>query len=223
MSFFTSLVLYRPGPAPAVTADGLGRLCDDLIDAGLLAADVRGREPCGGLSVKFGPAADMDDLGTSIEEPDGTGRFVHVRPIAWDVDLPGRPPVREVAAALREDQRTIYRAWVDLGAAADGLTDPLTREPGPDNERGFYPQDLSLSVGPVTCGMLDEDATRVGWTAASLSGSGYLFPWTRAETLAKIAAVPALRELEEACQRRFPAPSANGAEEFGWRWDVAES
>lgn len=49
------------------------------------------------------------------------------------------------------------------------------------------------------------DTFQVGWIYFSISGQGYLFPWTYEETLAKLRAHPVLQQVRDICREMWPA------------------
>jgi hypothetical protein len=89
----------------------------------------------------------------------------------------------------------------------------LTREPGPENNVGFFPGDLSIQVGPIYAHDLatEPPVPTVGWIGAGISGSGYFFPWTFREVVARAESTPQVQRMMELCRSVWPVkPSLPG-------------
>ena len=199
MSFFTSLSHYRPGSPPSVTADDLSRFIaqisetSSLTDSGLRL-----------LQVKFGDSIDQDDKGTTWEEESVPGISM-VHDIEWDLDLSSQPTHQQMVDSLASDQRRIYRAFVMLGMPIDDVLQPITRENSPENEINYYPDGLSVEIGPIKCyDMASEEPLHVGWISLSLSGGGYLFPWTFRDAHARLQDSSQIRRLADLCRSFWP-------------------
>jgi hypothetical protein len=142
MSFFTSLQYYRPRPPPAMTADDLARFVTAIRDTGTLTASGL---LC--LKLKFGDSIDQDDKGTTWEEETAPYMAI-IHDVDWDVELGDPSDLQEIVDRLTGDERRVYRAYVGLGAATDGVLKPITRTNSPENSCDFYPCDVAIGVGP---------------------------------------------------------------------------
>jgi hypothetical protein len=202
MSFYTGLVYYRPCAPPPVTADDLSRFIARIRDTGTLADS-----GFGSLNVKFGQSIDQDDERTYWEEPTVPGIF-ELHEIEWDLCRRDRPTVEQIIASLASDQRRVYRAHVGLGMPIDDVRLPITRKNSPENKINFFPDKLSIAIGPIECFRLGSDCLHhVGWIGVSLSGGGYLYPWTFRELVKRAEASPAIQRIMEACRAHWPVPA----------------
>src|SRR5262249_36162625 len=129
------------------------------------------------LRVKFGQSIDQDELGTTWEEVvDG---IIISHDIEWDIDLRNVSGLKEIVDTLSGDDRRVYRAHLILGSTTKEVLGPITRAHSPENEVDFYPDMISITVGPVYCQSLaSEQPALVGWISVDISGGGYLYPWT---------------------------------------------
>lgn len=202
MSFYTSLVFYRPRTPPAVTAANLARFIAAIHETGVFTD--RGFQS---LGVKFGRAIDQDELGTTWEE-EIAPRLVTVREIEWDIHLDRCDTVRQVIDPLESDGRTIYRASVSLGMPTDAVLDPITRKNSPENDCNYEPDSLSIEVGPIEIFDLKSEAPALcGWIGLSLTGYGYLFPWTFRDVVERLDANAEVGKLTALCRSHWPVPS----------------
>lgn len=238
MSFYTDLIFYRPRPAPVVTADDLARFTSRLWDTETLT--VTGPWY---LSVKFGKAIDQDDRGTMWFEEDRSGIEIP-HEIEWDVELQNPPDVAGIIGALSGDDRRIYRAHLMLGQPTDGLLHPITREGSPENNVGFFPDTLGVEIGPIEIYNLSSDQpVHCGWIGVSVSGDGYLFPWTFRDVVGRLEASPEVQRICEVCRSEWPVaperpkrrirslrrqlgdlwPYDDENRPWDWYWGVAES
>ena len=224
MSFFTSLIFYRPRTPPLLTANDLAQFVARLRDTTLLVD--------GGLrslKIKFGDAVDQDDKSTTWNEPLGGGRLFVAREIEWDQHL-SDPTIAEMVECLTGDGRRIYRAWISIGALSDEVLQPITRLNSPENDRDFCPDGLSLEVGPIEIYSLGTELiAHVGWIGLSISGSGYLFPWTIQEVVERAATAPAIQRLTDVCRASWPVTPerpepriAEARKQLGELWPYAD-
>jgi hypothetical protein len=131
MSFYTSLILYRPTKPPLVTGPSLARFLGGFAECKLLMEEATSCD----ASIKFGSAIDQDDKATSWEEP--INEVVSEwREIAWDATHQAKS-IQELIPLIEQHQRTIYRAHLSLGCAHKGITKVLTREPSEENKDGI--------------------------------------------------------------------------------------
>ena len=201
MSFSAELKLYRPTPPPRITADDLARFVgriretDALSDSGLL-----------GVQTKFGTSVDGDDKLSHWVEMRNSCSGV-IGEIDWDIDEQCKS-IQQIVGVLSGDARTIYRASIHLGTPVDEVLRPITRTNSPENEIDFYPDTLSIEVGPVEIYSFEE-RLHVGWVSVGIGGGGYLFPWSLAEVVRKLESTPKIARIAETCRTFWPiAPSA---------------
>lgn len=181
-----------------MTVSDLGVFAQALQAADLLES----AEACS-VKFKLGNAVDQDEAGTSCHEELGAGMFLMAE-YGWDVSE-SATSLAPLLEKLQGDDRTIYRAYFDLGLASDALSDPITRVNSPDNTVDFLPGSLSFSVGPVEIFDLGSDNIGVvGWMDVSISGNGYLFPWTFRDVVDRLEASPEWQRLRSVCRELWP-------------------
>lgn len=199
MSFYTSLHFYRPTAPPIVTGPALAKFLRDLNGTGVIGE-------FGGdlLKVKFGAAIDQDDRSEWIDTPvPGVPDVYSVSSIEYDLEL-DRVGLDAMCRALEEHDRPIYRASVLLGIARGDIIAAL-RTTRPDNDDyNLCLWDVGVSLRPVSIGTLDSEEFVVGWMSVSLSGQGYLFPWTPRDLTSRAEQLPPLRPVMDLCRRRWP-------------------
>lgn len=201
MSFFTGLVFYRPCSPPPITADDLSRLVGRIVESGMLTdSGLRA------LKLKFGESIDQDDDGLLWTEETVPG-VSELCEVEWDVHLE-RTTLRQMLDSLASDDRRVYRAFLGLGAPTGGVLRPITRENSPENEIDYCPYSLSLEIGPIESYDLQSEAPlHVGWIGLTLSGYGYLYPWTLADVVRRLEAAPEIQRLAEICRSFWPVPA----------------
>jgi hypothetical protein len=194
---------YRPRKPPLVTADDLASVVAELSKTSKLTTS-----GMYGLKVKFGEAIDRDDKETIWYEQTAPG-VARVHEIEWDIELSRAKGMDDIQMALAGDSRTIYRANVFLGMPTNDVLAPVTRMNSPENEIHYLPDTLALQIGPINAGLLSSDeCVQVGWIALSLSGSGYLYPWTLADALERAATSQPIQVLTDIMRARWPVPPA---------------
>jgi hypothetical protein len=202
MSFFSSLVYYRPTAPPSVTGDDLARFLDLLAQSGAIA-----QEWLLSLDLKFGRRIDKDAKPATWLEPiKGHPYTARYRDIKWDVDVKHDPGnVAMLLQHLRGEPRSIYRAYIGLGSLADEAAESLRLPPSAENELTFCPDSLSVEVGPVQlCRLACEEPAEVGWVEVRFSGNGYLYPYTLRDLIARAESSPAVRRVTDACRSFWP-------------------
>ena len=162
--------------------------------------------------------------------------------IEWDLDLSHPGGIQEMIDALATDGRRIYRAHVSLGTPIDAVLQPVTRINSPENELDFCPDSLSVDTGPIERHGCDFRAF-VGWIGLSLSGYGYLFPWTCRDVFQRLENTPEIRHIAEVCRSFWPVapklvedrivevrkelgelwPYENLDKRWDWYWGIEES
>lgn len=203
MSFYTCLTFYRPREPPAMAVSDLGRFIAQIHGLGLLTDD--GLQY---LAVRIGDSIDQDEKNTACYEAGAAPGIYLVKDIEWDLELSRPNGAAEIIAALVNDDRRIYRAFVSLGTPIDAALEPITRRNSPENEIDFCPDSLGIEIGPVVIGSLGCDAPAfVGWIGVSLSGSGYLFPWTFRDVLKRLEDAPEIQRITELCRSFWPVPA----------------
>lgn len=198
MSFYTSLMFFRPQPPPRIRVCELAELLAQLNSVAHIKPDC-----ITGVSIALGPTIDQDDLAASTWEDIAPG-IQSVREIDYDIQFKAQT-IEELIDPLITRKETVYRAHIHLGCACDPICKLFQRMNSPENSINLQLYDMSLEIGPIRDATLEDDASRhVGWIALTLSGQGYLFPWTRAEILSRAESSPELRSLAEICQRAWP-------------------
>jgi hypothetical protein len=201
MSFYSSLVLARVAPPPVVTTIAIGTFVRELAQTGTLVG--RDELLC---RVKYGPRADADDRTTDAMEWDESGTIGAVGEYPWDVSQTF-PSVAALADALAADERSVYRAYLDLGKLHPDIVAALTREPCEENEVGLRLCGVSFSVGPMlVAGLLSEAPALAGWMGLSFWGPGYFFPWEYRQVRERAESVELVRRLAEVCRAAWPLP-----------------
>src|SRR6476620_10564184 len=109
MSFYLSLMFYRPRKPPVVTANDLAVVISHLADTGKLSSS-----GTFGAKIKFGDAIDADNKETICYEPQETG-IIHVGEIEWDIASSTLKSAMEVMEMLSGNCERIYRANIFLG------------------------------------------------------------------------------------------------------------
>jgi len=205
MSFYTSLMFYRPTSPPRVTGPVLAEFVQRLRATGLF-------EETGAqyVKVKFGRSIDQDERETAdqIPVPGAPGMFTF-RSIEWDLNH-DRIAMVDALTILSNDDRPIYRAAVTLGSLRKDVLESLqTRRPPPDDQMNLSLWDCNVSLGPQSIGsMTSETSFTVGWMSVSFSGNGYLYPWTPRDLMARATMLPELRPVMEICRQMFPVDPA---------------
>ena len=171
MSFYSAFRFVRPLQPPIIAASDLAEFASHMFDAGI----VQSQSPAT-IRLKFGTRVDQDERDTHREEP-VNAVVSTVREIEWDVDRRGLKTASEIVTAIADERQPIYRALLMFDLDRD-VQQRLTREPGPENNVGFFPGDLSIQVGPIYAHDLatEPPIPMVGWIGAGISGSGYFFP-----------------------------------------------
>ena len=185
-----------------MTGNDLSRFVAEIRDTNLL-----GGSGMRNLNVKFGDAIDQDEKDSSWLEEAASGIGV-MKEIEWDIELSDSPSLEEIIETLASEQRGVYRAAIGLGMPIDNVLRPITREDSPENEIDYFPDGLSIEVGPVECYSLEsEQPLRMGWIELGLSGYGYLFPWTLRDLVERLEGSEEIGRLTDVCRRFWPVPS----------------
>ncbi|MBM4031371.1 MAG: hypothetical protein FJ291_06240 [Planctomycetes bacterium] len=202
MSFFTSLKLYRPTPPPVIVGRDLAAFVRAFQTLG--AARPEGMFD---LEVKFGKSIDQDDKPTTYEVTvDKSVSEVHA--IEWDVKET-LSSANEVVDALGRLHGRVYRAGVPLGTVSEPVRQALNRVNSQENEIDLALDTWTLGIGPVSVGSLSADQVAVvGWIDVSLSGYGYLYPWTLCGLIERAEALPQVQRLMALCRDTWPVKPA---------------
>ncbi len=195
-------MFYRPGTPPRVTGASLARFVRAFAQLGVAKPQVSL-----GSSVKFGRGINQDTrLSSWIKWIGGIGKH---REIKWDLDWQPQSTAK-LADVLDKNDRPIYRAHLSLGPLTDEIAEGVHRVGSPDNKYELTPDSWSLEIGPVDCYSLEteDQLFRVGWIEVSLSGYGYLFPWTFRDLLQRAERLPGIRKVMDLCRSTWPVPSA---------------
>jgi len=238
MSAFTAAVCYRAGgEPPVVTAGDLAVFVERILALDILAwerMDVR---------LKFGRAIDQDDHNTTPEEQVGQNTWLmldydwHVKanrlPHAEALELLRHPPASRTVERTRKlfgpkvvietFDPHIYRARLSFGM----LKEPIYRDLCHKLEGNYLNlTDLTFSIDVVELIDPEEGGIfQVGWMDFSISGSGYLFPWSYAETMEKLRAHRELGLIRDFCRELWSASTqpvrpelVKGREQMGKLW-----
>jgi hypothetical protein len=109
---------------------------------------------------------------------------------------------------LATDDPTIYRASISLGMPTDAVLEPITRKDSPENDHNYEPDMLSIEIGPIEIFDLKSEAPALcGWIGLSLSGYGYLFPWTFRDVVERLEATAEIGKLTQLCRSHWPVPT----------------
>jgi hypothetical protein len=218
MSFYTSLVFYRPTDPPVIKARELADFVTELVDKGLLAQQYELS-----IEVKYGNTVDQDGRHTSWEETTNDNVSV-LQEIDWDVKHTGLRSIQDVIDPVLNNKESIYRAFVVLGNATNDVYEPVTRAPSPENKIGFCPAQVSVSIGPIELyDLSSETSIFVGWIGLRLSGNGYLYPWTFSDVLSRIEESESLQIIMDTCRRFWPVPPTSVEKPIDWVWGLQES
>lgn len=198
MSFYSSLLYYRPCKPPRITGRDLARFVTAVKSLGILQD--AGYQHC---NVKFGSAIDQDDgnMDASVEVLPGLRTIAQKK---WDLDKYTKS-LDEIIRLLEPQGESVYRAHLGFGRLIDPVAEAISRVDSPENEINFTPCDLALEFGPVRCAMLGSDEIwQVGWIKVSLHGYGYLWPWTFRELIARAEGLPEISRLTDLCRTFWP-------------------
>ena len=190
MSFYTSLIWHRPGPVPPITGTELARLVRQLLAGEALVPDGEGGVEFLTVEGAGGVAAAVD---AEEEAP------------AWEVTVPFAA-LSEIIERLEAESRPLHRAVVYLGELLPPVTASIARVGSPDQDEDFVPDAVSFRVGPVLAASLaDETPVPAGGLGLSISGYGYLYPWTLQDAVDRCEASRPIRAMMEACAAWCPA------------------
>lgn len=197
MSFYSSLLFYRPGPPPIVSGKGLAAFLRAF--EVLKVSDVSYPRT---LEVRFDGPIDKDEKPASWGELVEPGLY-ESREIEWDLRVQCRS-IGEMAVAIGSDRRPIYRAELDLGNPLASIFESLAVD-SPENAHGFAPDTWGMTTGPTECHDLGgETSLFVGWMNVRLHGNGYLYPCTLAELVARAQSNPDLARVTDLCRETWP-------------------
>jgi hypothetical protein len=92
-----------------------------------------------------------------------------------------------------------------LGSLHDEVVALITRKESDDNEIDFLPYELGIHLGPVDVFLLGgEQVWQAGWIELTISGPGYLFPWTFRDVVQRLESSPLIRKLTDVCRTTWP-------------------
>jgi hypothetical protein len=202
MGFFTSLTYYRPGRPPTVTGRSFARFLGRIIETNLV-------EPCGliGLKIKFGKAIDQNRRDAHWSQAIGLG-LSESREIEWDATVPASRGFAGLINEIADNDDPIYRAYASLGNLVEAVREPITILPPVKDAMGYWPDGLSISLGPVRpSGLQTGGGWLAGWIEMSFSGNGYLYPSTLSKLVTRAIDSPEITRLCEICRTSWPVPS----------------
>jgi hypothetical protein len=196
MGFYTSLIFYRPRPAPLVNGPSLAAFVRRFFE--LDVAQSR----CA-LTQQFacGERIDQDDSPLDVTEPTEVEGIYISREREWDVNEDAHPR-DELPKLLDSLDQNMYRAYCSLGSSVRSIREQLGRIDSPENDEDFVPDSWSFMIGPITSG--EDGEFMIAWMALSLSGNGYLYPWTMRDVLQRIERIPAMQRVMSLCRETWP-------------------
>lgn len=199
-TFSTTLKLYRPTLPPSITGPNLFEFIGALTHAGLLHPAGRPLHAW----IKFGPSIAAD-----TRLPPTRGALGLDGPVAWDL-CQFRKSTDQMARGLRAlGGRSIYRAYLELGAPADDLRQHLRTAKRILDGEEFTLDTWTLEIGPVeTFRLASDDHYLSGWLALGLTGPGHVPPWQSRSLLAIAPAHPDLQRLAQICRSHWPVAAS---------------
>jgi hypothetical protein len=208
MSFDTTLHFLRPSRPPRITGPALGGFVSRLAALHLTSP---GRDA--DVSVSFGSRIDQDRKPT-IQMQSLSSQISTLSQIDWDVNE-RRIDLAEACAILAGDSRGIYRAHVCLGNLRDDIAARLSRVNSPENSVDLHFGQLVITIEPILLQCLGSmRSAYAGWISLNLSGSGYLWPWTLSELIARAESVAGIRRAMDVCRETFPVAARRP-----WWWE----
>jgi len=239
MSFWSSLLFYRPTKPPIVMGKTLAAFVGQLQQIGILK-----NEMLLPMHLKFGESIDQDDRPTSWEEPiTEDGLITTDVEIEWDVEKKVKS-LEDIIQELGHHTPHIYRASISLGVASRDVIESLQRLNSPQNKHDLSLHDCWLNIGPQEIYDLNsEESALVGWMSLSLCGPGYLYPWTFPELVSRAEACQKIVAAAKLCRSTWPVepsvppvtiqearmklgelwPYADFNLPWDWYWGIAES
>jgi hypothetical protein len=155
------------------------------------------------VQVKFGRRVDQDER-PALRYEEVHKYILTPKELEWDLKV-ARRSLKSVSEALAGNKRTIYRAFIELGAVSKDVSHQLSRIKSPENETDLALDSWSLQIDPIMSSGLDSEVQFfVGWISAGLSGGGYLYPWTPSKLVRRADKHPGIRQLKELCQTIWP-------------------
>lgn len=260
MSAFTSAKCYRAGgEPPVITAPELALFVERVLALDILQSSNMI------IELKFGQAIDQDDIDTMPMQKVSPLMTLMLK-YGWDIEQFNIPTTKTLEILLhpsashevkrkRKHRRdsigakrisktfapNIYRAYLDFGSLKKEVYNPICH--GPEEENPLWLSELAFSIDMVELNDPEEsEAFQVGYLCFSVSGHGYLFPWTYEETLEKLRANLQLQQVREICRAMWPAKTTPPSPEimegrrrmgklwaepvdasFDWYWAINET
>ena len=259
MGAYTSAMCYRAGGAPPIVrSTDLAHFAKRILAMDIFEWDWMD------VSLKFGQAIDQDQRTTHEEEQVSDYTFLMLD-YDWHVEehrmkhadalalLQNPPSSREVPyqkshvldvfgpkSTTEVFGPHIYRASLSFGMLKEDCYNEISHTLQGNflhlNELSFH-IDMTEITDPQ-----EPDIYQIGWIELSIHGSGYLFPWTYEEALARIRRQHALSQIRNICREMWPAttnpPSHKAIEArrrmgklwaepldapFDWYWAIHET
>ena len=89
----------------------------------------------------------------------------------------------------------------------DQITGAIQRINSPENKHDLTLGDWTCEIGPIqSFDLRSDEPLQVGWISVSLSGYGYLYPWSFADLVERVEADPGMRRVAELCRKSWPVP-----------------
>jgi hypothetical protein len=213
MASSASLFCYRPKEPPAITGRDLAGFVEQFARLGIHKPESEEIK----YQVKFGRAIDQNDKPTFWEKLVHRGKasaeVFEMHEIKWDIEEQFSA-LDDMASSLAKHNKKIYRAYLSLGWPIANVTDDLKRVNSPENTNDFIPDQWGMEIGPVETASFSEpeetvgSSVQVGWISVSISGNGYLFPWSFTELVQRAERNPGMRKLMQLCKSTWPVPPA---------------
>lgn len=198
MSFYSSLMFYRPTEPPVVTGQSLAAFVRAFDNLGV--AEGNGLI---GAQLKFGERIDQDEKPAIWEIPVVDCVF-QTAEIEWDF-TPNCQSLSELASELTGKHESVYRGHLFFNNATGEICQQLQRRDSPENKIDLTLDGWSMEIGPIESVSLSSERTfTVGWMSVNISGWGYLFPWTTAELVERAERLPRIRRVMELCRETWP-------------------
>jgi len=173
MSFFSSLILFHPNPAPIIRVADLFQFATTLRSSVGVKDDSR----CS-ASVKYGDRIDQDYETTNLMDwhESGGSRWGTIKEYKWDKKY-NQLPWTNIAAKFAKIKKNVYRAHLSLGWLTKDSCTALTRWSDKDPQSGICPDSLSIEIDPICPTILtDEELVCTGLVSINFPGNGY-FTW----------------------------------------------
>ena len=203
MGFHTSFHLAYPTDPGVLTGATIKGLIEQLLPHCREGSTFRS------IGVAYGDRPSSSDRSAAYQVPTEIPGL-SLAGFRWDFQSWPKSTGELLGALTGFEEKNIHRALVAFGALTDEVAARLKREPGPENEIGLYPYDISILIEPIEVEPDDEDdePVQVGWVAISISGSGYCYPWTQQELIDRCLDTELCHQARRALTLAFGPPKS---------------